>query len=77
MQRTLIAELATSGPDVVVVDGSLGDFDVMRVCRDLRRSLAARIIVVPPVRLRTRRGRWQALHAGADDVLEQRRVRRR
>ena len=70
VQRTLIAELATVRPDVVVVDGLLGDFDVMRVCRDLRGSLAARIVVVPPPAA-DQGWTMAALHAGADDVLEQ------
>jgi DNA-binding response OmpR family regulator len=69
VQRALIAELTTILPDVVVVDGLLGDFDAMRVCRDLRGSLTARIVVVPPP---TADEGWTmaALHAGADDVLD-------
>jgi two-component system response regulator MtrA len=69
VRRSLVEELATIAPDVVVIDGALGDFDVMRLSRDLRSSVASRIIVVPaPSADET----WMmdALRAGADDVLE-------
>jgi DNA-binding response OmpR family regulator len=69
VRRTLVDELTTIRPDVVVVDASLDDFDVLRVCRDLRGSLSARIVVFPP---ETADETWTmaALRAGADDVLE-------
>jgi DNA-binding response OmpR family regulator len=69
VQRTLVTELGRIRPDVVVVDGSLGDFDVMRVCRDLRGSLASRIVVIPPPAA-DEGWTMAALHAGADDVLD-------
>jgi DNA-binding response OmpR family regulator len=55
-------------PEVVVVDGSLGDFDVMRLCRDLRRSTRSRIVVVPPP-VASDAWTMEELRAGADDVL--------
>jgi two-component system, OmpR family, response regulator MtrA len=69
VRRSLIDELAGIAPDVVVVDASLDDFDVMRLCRDLRRSISTRTIVMPPL---TADESWtmDALHAGADDVLD-------
>lgn len=69
VRRSLIEVLAEVVPDVVVVDGSLDDFDVMRLCRDVRRSVVARLVVVAgPAADET----WvmDALRAGADDVLE-------
>ena len=69
VKRSLIEQLAQIGPDVVVVDGSVGDFDVMRLCRDVRSSVESRIIAVAP---RGAGEAWtmEALLAGADDVLE-------
>ena len=68
VRRSLIAELADVTPDVVVVDGSLGDFDVMRVCRDVRRSIGARVIVVPK-EATDEAWAMAAIEAGADDVF--------
>jgi DNA-binding response OmpR family regulator len=68
VRRSLIEELTEVQPDVVVVDGSLGDFDVMRLCRDLRRSTRSRILVVPPP-VTSDAWTMEALRAGADDVL--------
>ena len=68
VRRSLIAELADVTPDVVVVDGSLGDFDVMRVCRDVRRSIGARVIVVPK-EVTDEAWAMAAIEAGADDVF--------
>jgi two-component system response regulator MtrA len=68
VRRSLIAELAEAAPDVVVVDGSLVDFDVMRVCRDVRRSIGARIIVVPK-EVTDEAWAMAAIEAGADDVF--------
>jgi two-component system, OmpR family, response regulator MtrA len=71
VRRSLMELLAGVAPDVVVVDGTVDDFDVMRLCRDLRHSVAARIVVVPAPSVDEM---WlmDALHAGADDVLEAR-----
>ena len=75
VRRSLIELLSEAAPDVVVVDGSLEDFDVMRLCRDIRRSVAARVVVVSAPAADEA---WvmEALHAGADDVLESGRPRR-
>jgi two-component system, OmpR family, response regulator MtrA len=69
VRRSLVEELVELDPDVVVVDGSLADFDVMRLSRDIRSSVTSRIVVVSaPSADET----WvmDALRAGADDVLE-------
>jgi DNA-binding response OmpR family regulator len=68
VRRSLIVELAEAAPDVVVVDGSLADFDVMRVCRDVRRSIGARVIVVPK-EATDEAWAMAAIEAGADDVF--------
>lgn len=68
VRRSLIAELVEATPDLVVVDGSLGDFDVMRVCRDVRRSIGSRLIVIPGD-LADEAWMMRAIEAGADDVL--------
>ncbi len=68
VRRSLIIELAEAVPDVVVVDGSLADFDVMRVCRDVRRSIGARVIVVPK-EATDEAWAMAAIEAGADDVF--------
>ena len=69
VRQSLIERLADAAPDVVVIDGSLDDFDVTRVCRDVRRSIPSRILVVAPP---NEGEAWEmaALRAGADDVLE-------
>jgi two-component system, OmpR family, response regulator MtrA len=69
VRRSLMELLAETAPDVVVVDASLDDFDAMRLVRDIRQSVTARVFVVAaPAADET----WvmDALHAGADDVLE-------
>jgi DNA-binding response OmpR family regulator len=71
VRRSLIEVLGGIAPDVVVVDASLSDFDVMRLCRDIRQSVVARIVVVAPP---TADEGWvmDALHAGADEVFDAR-----
>jgi DNA-binding response OmpR family regulator len=44
--RAMTDELATVRPDVVVVDASTGDYDVVRLCRDVRDSSPAPIVAV-------------------------------
>lgn len=68
VRRSLIDELAAAAPGVVVIDATTGDFDVLRLCRDVRGSLAARIVVVPPAGTEEA---WivAAIEAGADDVI--------
>jgi DNA-binding response OmpR family regulator len=68
VERSLIERIRQIDPDVVVVDGSIYDFDLIRLCRDLRGSLTATIVVVAPPGAGDA---WtmEALHAGADDVL--------
>jgi len=69
VRKSLIERLAEINPDVVVIDGSLADFDVMRVCRDVRRSVPSRIVVVAPP-FEGEAWVMDALRAGADDVLD-------
>jgi len=71
VRRSLMEQLAEVAPHVVIVDSSIGDFDVIRLCRDIRRSVMSRIVVVPTP---TADEAWMldVLHAGADDVLETR-----
>jgi len=69
VRRTLIDELAAIAPDVVVVDAADDDFDVLRLCRDVRLSMRTRIVVLPPA---SADDPWtmDVLHAGADEVLD-------
>ncbi len=69
VRRSLIDELAGIAPDVVVVDAAGDDFDVARLCRDVRRSISTRTVVVPPAGA-DESWTMAALHAGADDVLD-------
>lgn len=41
-------ELVAAHPDVVVVDALTGNYDVIRLCRDVHDSSRARIVVVVP-----------------------------
>lgn len=69
VRRSLIDELAEIAPDVVVVDAAHDDFDVLRLCRDIRRSMRTRIIVLPPS---SGDDPWtmDVLQAGADEVFD-------
>ena len=69
VQRSLVEQVTVIAPDVVVVDGSFGDFDVMRLCRDLRHSTRSRTMVLAP---RDAGEAWTvaALSAGAHDVVD-------
>jgi DNA-binding response OmpR family regulator len=69
VRRSLMEVLAGIAPDVVVVDGSLDDFDALRLCRDVRGSIDVRLVVVAAP---SAGEAWvmDALHGGADDVLE-------
>ncbi len=42
----MLERLVALSPDVVVLDHVANGFDVVRVCRDIRETLAARIVVV-------------------------------
>jgi len=44
--RTLIDQLLVMSPDVVLIDHSPGDFDVVRMCRDLNENLSSRTLVL-------------------------------
>ena len=44
--RTLLDRLLALGPDVVVLDHVAREFDLVRVCRDVHDTIAAKIVVV-------------------------------
>ena len=44
--RTMLERLVALAPDVVVLDHVANGFDLVRVCRDIRETIAARIVVV-------------------------------
>lgn len=70
VRKSVVDELSNCDPDVVVIDSSLGDFDVMRLCRDVRKSLGSRILVLAADDHVTDEG-WtvDVIEAGADDVV--------
>lgn len=70
VRKSVVAELAGVEPDVVVIDSTLGDFDVRRLCRDARRSLGSRILVLAGAE-HDGDERWMVdvIEAGADDVV--------
>jgi two-component system response regulator MtrA len=70
VRRTMVDELAAIHADVVVIDNQFGDFDVKRVCRDVRRSLGSRILVLATDE-RADDEVWtvDVIEAGADDVV--------
>ena len=70
VRRTLVEELSGHSPDIVVIDDSLADFDVKRLCRDVRRSLGARILVLAADDGAADEA-WTVavIEAGADDVM--------
>jgi two-component system response regulator MtrA len=66
----LIDELAGHDPDVVVIDSRLAKFDVRRLCRDIRRSIGSRILVLAaPADAADETWAVQVIEAGADDVM--------
>ncbi len=70
VRKTLVDELADPDPAVVVIDNRLGDFDVRRLCRDIRRSIGSRILVLAADALAADEA-WTVgvIEAGADDVM--------
>lgn len=70
IRKSVVDELAGFAPDIVVIDSTHGDFDVRRLCRDIRRSLGSRILVLAADDLATDEG-WTVavIEAGADDVV--------
>ena len=70
VRRSLVDELLAGRPDLVVIDGCLDDFDVLRVCRDLSASIESRIVVaMTPSRLSDEAWVVGTFAAGADDVV--------
>jgi two-component system response regulator MtrA len=70
IRRTMVDELAEIHADVVVIDNRFGDFDVKRLCRDVRRSLGSRILVLATDD-HAGDEPWtvEVIEAGADDVV--------
>ena len=70
IRKSVVDELAGFAPDIVVIDSTHGDFDVRRLCRDIRGSLGSRILVLAPDDLATDEA-WtvSVIEAGADDVV--------
>lgn len=70
VRKTLVDELAGRAPDVVVIDDALGDFDTSRLCRDIRRSVGSRILVLAADESVSNE-EWTVgvIEAGADDVV--------
>lgn len=70
IRKSVVDELGAFGPDIVVIDSRIGDFDVQRLCRDVRRSLGSRILVVAADDHAADEA-WtvEVIEAGADDVV--------
>jgi DNA-binding response OmpR family regulator len=70
IDRHSIETLSDLAPDVVVIDDGGGEFDVMRLCRDLHDSMGSRVIVVGAEQ-GTYTDEWviDLLDAGADDFI--------
>ena len=70
IRKSVVEELSRFDPDVVVIDSTLGDFDVRRLCRDVRRSLGSRILVLAADDHAGDEA-WtvDVIEAGADDVV--------
>jgi DNA-binding response OmpR family regulator len=44
--RAMLDRLLTLSPDIVVLDHAAKEFDLVRVCRDIRETIGARIVVI-------------------------------
>lgn len=68
--KRVVVELGDIDPDIVVIDCTLADFDVMRLCRDVRGSLGSRILVLATDQQAADEA-WtvDVIEAGADDVV--------
>lgn len=68
--RTMLDRLLALGPDVVVLDHAATDFDLVRVCRDIRDTIAAKIVVVADdAEALDESLQIAALDSGADDFV--------
>ena len=70
IRKSVVDELGGYDPDIVVIDSTLGDFDVRRLCRDVRKSLGSRILVLAGDEYAADEV-WtvEVIEAGADDVV--------
>ena len=68
--KKVVDELDRVDPDVMVIDSRPGDFDVRRLCRDIRQSLPCRILVLATDDDASDES-WTVgvIEAGADDVV--------
>jgi DNA-binding response OmpR family regulator len=77
MSRSLVNDVLDGDPDVVIVTYTVGSFDLVRLCHDLRDAIDSRIIVVASAELMLGGGRREpddaliveVLDAGADDFV--------
>src|SRR6266508_3544063 len=70
VRKTIVDELIAHSPDIVVIDDALADFDARRLCRDIRKSVGSRILVLAADEL-VADEQWTVgvIEAGADDVV--------
>ena len=70
IDRRTLTELTDLDPDVVVIDYVAGEFDVLRLCRDLHDTLSTLVVVVAG-RAGVVDEQWHIdlLEAGADDFV--------
>ena len=68
--RSLIDQLQVMAPDVVIIEHDRGDFDVVRLCRDLKDNLSSGIVVLSGDDSRRAESfEIELLDAGADDCM--------
>jgi DNA-binding response OmpR family regulator len=69
IRRDMLRELVTAGASAIVVDHVDGDFDVNRVCSDIRSVVSTRLMVISSRVADDEAAHIAALDAGADDVV--------
>src|SRR5262245_40164487 len=69
VRRDMLRELVAADAVAIIVDHVNGEFDVNRVCRDVRAVVSTRLMVVSSRVADDERAHVAALDAGADDVL--------
>lgn len=67
--RAMVDALVASDAGVVVIDHEPGEFDLLRVCRDVRESVNPRVLVVGSIAASAEEVVIGLLDAGADEVL--------
>ena len=69
VRRDMLRELVDAGAAAIVVDHASGEFDVQRVCRDVRTVVSTRLMVISSCVAGEESAQIEALDAGADDVV--------